>query len=174
MADIGAIIEIWLKNNGWTHKKLAEKVHVTESAVQKWVRGKRCPDYDTLKILSDIMLIDICHFFEPDYLPIRFERLDDFIPPCMYGDSFLEILKMLGEEIPEELIKNPLPRQDSCHEVYDAGLYKYAKLHRFKNPAGDECSAIYLAGKEIWWHYREYENQMIHDWNIQEKEYNAL
>ena len=83
----------------------------------------------------------------------------------MYGDLFLEILKQLGENMPEELIKNPLPRQDTCHEVNDAGLYNEAKLHRFVNWAGDELSAIYLRGEEVWWHYREYENQMIHDWN---------
>ena len=170
MADIGEIIDIWLKNNGWTHKMLAERLYVSESTVQKWVRGKRHPDSAMLKKLSDIMLIDINHFYEPDYLPVEFERLDDFVPPCMYGPGFIEILKRLGEEIPEELINHPLPRQDSCHEVYDAGLYKYAKLHRFKNPAGDDCSAIYLAGEEVWWHYREHENQMIHDWNAQAKE----
>ena len=35
VADIGAIIEIWLKNNGWTHKMLAERLIVSESTVQK-------------------------------------------------------------------------------------------------------------------------------------------
>lgn len=169
MAEIGKIINIWLKNNNWTQKQLAEKVHFTESTVQKWVKGKRRPDSDTLKLLSDIMLIDIHHFFEPDYLPVEFERLDDFVPPCLYGD-FVDILKDLGWPVPEELIKNPLPRQDSCHEVYDAGLYKCAKLHRFKNAAGEECSAIYLAGEEVWWQYREYENRMLYTWNKQEKE----
>ena len=95
MAEIGKIINIWLKNNNWTQKQLAEKVHFTESTVQKWIKGKRRPDSDTLKLLSDIMLIDIHHFFEPDYLPVEFERLDDFVPPCLYGD-FVDILKDLG------------------------------------------------------------------------------
>jgi len=173
VADIGAIIEIWLKNNGWTHKMLAERLIVSESTVQKWIKGKRHPDPEMLKRLSEILLIDIKHFYEPNYLPVRFERIDDFVPPCMYGDLFLEILKQLGENMPEELIKNPLPRQDTCHEVYDAGLYNEAKLHRFVNRAGDELSAIYLRGEEVWWHYREYENQMIHDWNKQEEENRA-
>lgn len=131
MADIGAIIEIWLKNNGWTHKMLAERLIVSESTVQKWIKGKRHPDSEMLKKLSEILLIDIKHFYEPNYLPVRFERIDDFVPPCMYGDFFLEILKQLGEEIPEELIKHPLPRQDTCHEVYDAGLYNEATLALF-------------------------------------------
>lgn len=26
VADIGAIIETWLKNNGWTHKMLTERL----------------------------------------------------------------------------------------------------------------------------------------------------
>lgn len=173
MADIGLIIEIWLKNNGWTQKMLAERLIVSESTVQKWIKGKRHPDSEMLKRLSDVMLIDIKHFYEPDYLPVEFERIDDFVPPCLYGDIFLEFLKQIGEEIPEDLIKNPLPRQDTCHEVYDAGLYKGAKLHRFKNPGGAECSAIYLCGEEVWWHYREHENRMLHDWNAQEKEYSA-
>ena len=171
MADIGTIIWIWLKNNGWTHKMLAERLNVCESAVQKWIKGKRHPDSEMLKRLSEVMLIDIQHFYEPDYLPVLYERIDDFVPPCMYGDIFIEFMRKLGEEIPEDLIKNPLPRQDSCHEVYDAGLYKGAKLHRFKNRGGAECSAIYLYGKEVWWHYRDHENQMIYDWNAQAKEY---
>lgn len=170
MADIGKIIGTWLKNNNWTQKKLAEKVQFTESAVQKWVKGKRHPNSDTLKKLSDIMQIDIHHFFEPDYPPVEDERLDDFVPPCLY-DDFVEMLKNLDTAVPEEVIKNPLPRQDSYHAVYDIGLYQSAKLHRFKNAAGEECSAIYLAGEEVWWHYRKYEKQMLYYWNQQEKEY---
>ena len=113
MADIGTIIWIWLKNNGWTHKMLAERLNVCESAVQKWIKGKRHPDSEMLKRLSEVMLIDIQHFYEPDYLPVLYERIDDFVPPCMYGDIFIEFMRKLGEEIPEDLIKNPLPRQDS-------------------------------------------------------------
>ena len=66
VADIGAIIEIWLKNNGWTHKMLAERLIVSESTVQKWIKGKRHPDSEMLKKLSEILLIDIKHFYEPN------------------------------------------------------------------------------------------------------------
>ena len=119
MADIGEIITIWLKNNCWTHKMLAEKLHVSESTVQKWTVGKRHPDAEMLRRLSDLMLIDIHHFFEADYLPVVFERLDDFVPPCMYGEGFLEILKMLGEEIPEDLIYLLPPYTDNLSQDLD-------------------------------------------------------
>ena len=171
MADIGEIIRIWLHNNGWTQKMLAQRLNVSESTVQKWVVGKGHPDPDMLKSLSDVMLIDIQDFYETDFLPYEYVRMEDFVPPCMYGEEFIKLMKDFGEQIPEELIKNPLPRQDSCHEVYDAGLWNDAKLHRFKDSAGADCSAIYFGGKERWWHYRDYEIQMVRAWNDQAKEY---
>lgn len=167
MADIGNIIRIWLRNNGWTQAKLAEKLDVSESAVQKWVVGKGHPSPEMLKKLSEVMFIDIQNFYEADYMPFMYMRIDDFVPPCQYGEAFIKLMKDLGEEIPEDLIKNPLPRQETCHEVYDAGLYLDAKLHRFKDAAGEDCSAIYLAGKERWWHYRDHEIQMVRAWNDQ-------
>ena len=135
MADLGMIIRIWLKNNEWTQAMLADVLGVSESTVQKWVVGKNHPSPDMLEKLSKVMLIDIQDFYETDYLPFEYERLDDFIPPCLYGEGFIELMRKMGQPIPEKLIKEPLPRQDTRHAVYDAGLYLGAKLHRFKNPA---------------------------------------
>ncbi len=167
MSDIGTIIDIWLKNNEWTHKMLAEKMFVSESTVQKWKQGKRHPDPEKLKRLSDIMLIDIRHFYESNYLPYEFVKIDEYVPPCLYGENFIELARSLGCNIPEDEIKYPKPRQETSHDVFDAGLYKDAKLHRWIDLAGQKCSAIYLGGEEIWWHYRDHENQMIHEWNKQ-------
>ena len=171
MADLGLIIEIWLANNEWTQARLAKAVGVEETTVQKWKTGKNHPGPDMLKRLSEVMLIDIQDFYEDNYLPVEYERLDDFMPPCMYSADFIEGMKELGygDSIPEDLIKNPLPRQNTLHAVYDAGLYKDAKLHRFTDDDGKKCSAIYLRGQEVWWHYREHELQMIRAWNDQER-----
>ena len=81
MADIGNIIRIWLRNNGWTQAKLAEKLDVSESAVQKWVVGKGHPSPEMLKKLSEVMFIDIQNFYEADYMPFMYMRIDDFVPP---------------------------------------------------------------------------------------------
>ena len=168
MADLGTVIRIWLSNNEWTQAKLANVLGVTESTVQKWVVGKNHPNPEMLKKLSEVMLIDIQDLYETGYLSVQYERLDDYVPPCMYGENFIELMRQLDEPIPEKLINEPLPRQDTCHAVYDAGLYLGAKLHRFKNPAGDDCSAIYLGREERWWHYRDHEIQMVRAWNDQE------
>ena len=44
MAGIGNIIRIWLRNNGWTQAKLAEKLDVSSYLVaQQWMDpGKAC------------------------------------------------------------------------------------------------------------------------------------
>ena len=54
---------------------------------------------------------------------------------------------------------------ESNHVVYDADLKASAKLHRFLNPAGCAYSAIYVDGEEIWSCERDYEAQMISNWN---------
>lgn len=54
---------------------------------------------------------------------------------------------------------------DTEHTIIDAGLNKGATLRRFQNVAGDKCSAIYVGSNEVYWHYRQHEIRMIHDWN---------
>lgn len=62
---------------------------------------------------------------------------------------------------------------DSPHEIItDVHLLGGGKLHRFNNAAGDACSAIYVKGEEIWWHYRENEERMIREWNELREEEN--
>lgn len=56
---------------------------------------------------------------------------------------------------------------DGVHLVADVGLKDGAVLHRFKNPAGDKCSAVYIGNNEIIWHYREREQDMVEYWNDQ-------
>lgn len=52
------------------------------------------------------------------------------------------------------------------HEIVDdVELRCGAKLHRYTNNAGVECSAIYIGDKEVWWHYRSEEERMIREWN---------
>ena len=41
------------KYYGYTQSTLAEKLGVTQGTVAMWETGKRTPDYDTLKVLSE-------------------------------------------------------------------------------------------------------------------------
>lgn len=55
---------------------------------------------------------------------------------------------------------------DSNREIVESVKLKHgATLHRFKNAAGNECSAIYVGDNEIWWHYRSEEERMVKEWN---------
>ena len=143
LADIGKIITIWLKNNEWTHKQLADKMHVTESTVQKWAKGINRPKLEDLKLLSEIFYIDIQNFFVDHYELPEYYHIDTVYMWDKPGSNDLK----------------------SMHTVFDAALYGEAKLHRFKNCKGKDCSAICVAGEEVWWHYREYEPKMLKDWN---------
>lgn len=51
------------------------------------------------------------------------------------------------------------------HEIFDAGLKGGARLHRFKNRAGVDYSAIYIGENEYASHERSRESDMIRWWN---------
>ena len=148
MSTIGEKLRTLLSNQGWTQQDLADRLFITSDAVSSWVRGVNHPTLDTIKKLCEIFCI-----------PIQ-ELTDDEIDIPKYY--------MLGLDLPYPMCCYPEEYQDTMHIIIDAGLANEGVLHRFTNPAGDDCSAIYRAGKEVWWHYREHEARMIRDWN---KEY---
>ncbi len=137
MSRLNEKLRVLLNNQEWTQAKLAQKVHFTPDAVSSWVRGKNSPSIDTVKVLCTIFCVTIQ------------EMIDDNINIPEY----YELYRCL-----------PHPK-DTEHIVFDAALAHEGFLHRFTNANGEECSAIYRAGEEIWWHYREFEAEMIRDWN---------
>ena len=145
MSKLNEKLRVLLKNNGWTQKRLAEVLHVSPDAVSSWVRGKNHVDLETLLV--------ICRIF---YIPIQDITNDELEIPKYYK---------IGRYLPYSRYCNVEGLHDSEHIVFEAYLADGASLHRFKNAAKDECSAIYLGSHEIWWQYRDHEAKMIYDWN---------
>ena len=140
MSKLNEKLRILLLNNEWTQKQLAEKLYVSPDAVSSWVRGINNPSLDTIKQLCEIF-----------YIPIQDLTNDELDIPEFF---------LIGE-----FPSNSYRYQDSDHKVYDAGLANEEMLHRFTNPGGAKCSAIYRGQLEVWWHYRDHEARMIHEWN---------
>lgn len=55
----GEIIKELRIQHGFTQRRLAEKLRVTEQAVSKWERGLGCPDQSLICELADILEVDI-------------------------------------------------------------------------------------------------------------------
>ena len=55
MQNIAYNIRTLRKAKGLTQEELAAQLHVTRQAVSSWERGGSCPDFDTLKALSEIL-----------------------------------------------------------------------------------------------------------------------
>lgn len=145
MSKLNEKLRILLANQELTQAKLACMMNVAPSTVQKWVSGDNNPTTDTVKELCMIFSIPIQNMLDDNFEIPEYIILDRYLPYSM-------------SRLPEK-------QRDSKHIIIDAALAKGALLHRFKNASGDDCSAIYQGSQEIWWHYREYESQMIRDWN---------
>lgn len=138
-------IKILLANQEWTQKKLAETLFVSPDAVSSWVRGINNPDLETIKTLCKILCVPIQDMTNDNYDVPRYFEIDRRLDyrECLYPEDY----------------------HDSIHIIIDANLADEGLLHRFKNGAGEECSAIYRGNKEIFWHYRDEEARMIYYWN---------
>ena len=145
MSTLGMKLKTLLANREWSQKKLAETIIISPDAVSSWIRDINYPPIDRLKELSDIFYISIPNLIDENYEVPKYIEIDRYLPypMCCYPET----------------------KQDSIHIVYDADLANEGKLHRFNNAGGEPCSAIYRAGKEVGWHYREHEPRMIKDWN---------
>ena len=143
--DIGEKIRILLSNRDWTHKELAKNMYVTESAVQKWCKGKNRPTMEKIEMLSNVFDIPILNLVDDSIEIPEYYVVDQYLPYWIGG-------------LPED-------KQDSEHVIIEAYLEDNALLHRFNNCAGEPCSAIYQRKEEVWWYYRENEARMIHTWN---------
>lgn len=145
MSKLNEKLRVLLKNNEWTQAKLAESLNVSPDAVSSWVRGINTPTIATIK--------ELCQIFS---VPIQELTDDDFDIP-----EFI----VIAQYLPYSVREKPKEFQDQEHIIIDANLPHEGTLHRFKNAKGIKCSAIYRAGQEVWWHYREHEAEMIRYWN---------
>ena len=55
MQNIAYNIRTLRKAKGLTQEDLAAQLHVTRQAVSSWERGGSCPDFDTLKALTELL-----------------------------------------------------------------------------------------------------------------------
>lgn len=54
------------KENGYTVKELARKLHVTEQAIYQWEEGYKQPSFDNLMLLAYIYNCSIYDLFEQE------------------------------------------------------------------------------------------------------------
>ena len=147
ISTINVKIGTLLANNGWTQKKLADDLVISPDAVQKWVKGINTPTLETIKQLCDIFYVPIEKMVDDDYDIPEYYEIDRYLPYSQY--------------------RLPVEMRDSEHIIIDADLAGGARLHRYTDAGGNECSAIYQFREEVWWHYREHEQRMIKDWNME-------
>jgi len=147
ISTINVKIGTLLANNGWTQKKLADDLVISPDAVQKWVKGINTPTLETIKQLCDIFYVPIEKMVDDDYDIPEYYEIDRYLPYSQY--------------------RLPVEMRDSEHIIIDADLAGGARLHRYTDAGGNECSAIYQFREEVWWHYREHEQRMIRDWNME-------
>lgn len=171
----GKKIKRLIKDNNMTQKQLADAVFVSPSTVSTWTRGLHVPDHSLLNTLCEIFNVSFNELLD-DSIDISSKKTGiaekenlSQNKPSKKSESPLQDTEkdfvLLGKYLPDSLYYIPDGQQDSLHMVYDADLANEGRLHRFTNAVGDEISAIYRAGSEVWWHYREHEAQMIRDWN---------
>lgn len=55
MQNISRSIRTLRKERNMTQEELAAALHVTRQAVSSWERGGSCPDFDTLKLLAEVL-----------------------------------------------------------------------------------------------------------------------
>lgn len=142
ISTLGDKINALRGNRGWTQAQLAERLFLSEDAVQKWEKDKNVPRLEEIK--------KICELFD---VPIQVLTSDDDEVTRYFTIEHLS---------PDDLIPY---HEDSEHEVIDAGLRGYGELHRFNNPGGEPYSAIYIGLIEKMSCEREREQHMVNYWN---------
>ena len=135
-------IKVLRKNRGWTQAVLAEKVCLSEDAIQKWETGINTPPLEAIKQVADVFMVPAAALID-----------DEIVFPMHI---------VIDNDSPKELYRlNDL----TDHTVWDAVLNKGAVLHRFVNRGGCPYSAIYIETEELMSCERVYEQKMINYWN---------
>lgn len=134
-------IKVLRKNRGWTQAVLAEKVCLSEDAIQKWEAGVNNPPLEAIKQVADVFMVPAAALIDDGIIFPMYVKID---------------------EAPKELFNS---NDLSDHTVLDADLNKGAVLHRFVNRGGCPYSAIYIGKEELMSCERDYEQKMINYWN---------
>jgi transcriptional regulator with XRE-family HTH domain len=92
--DIGTRIKKFRKSNGFTIKRLAEKVGVTQSYISQLENDKVNPSLGTLKKIANALNINMIDFFESDredenIIVRRDERIDFSFPSGNFRSQLL-------------------------------------------------------------------------------------
>lgn len=127
-------IKILRTNHSMTQKELAEKLKVSESAVQKWEAGKNEVPPAVLGEIRDMFGITFDELMDESKEVERFIRLED---RTIKGES---------------------------HKVFDANLPAFATIHRFYVPTKRPYSAIYVGSDEMLSCERGREAGMVSCW----------
>lgn len=144
----GEKIRCYRENNNLTQKDLGDQLHLTDDAIYKWEAGKSFPDVPMLRNLVELTGYDA-------------ETLTN-------DNRSIEAYYGLPVSAKTFLYEKTINARDSVHEIYDIGLRKGVKLHRFTNRGGEEYSAIYCGSNEIFSCPRKEEKEMIYYWNTNE------
>ena len=145
MSTFSEKLRILRKNREWTQDQLADALSVSESTVQKWEVDKNEPPVSEIKRLAEVFCLPVSYL------------VDDAIDiPEFY---------FLGSKPAETFWLRNAILDSTPHKIYDAGLIKNAKLHRFLNPRGVAYSAIYVGNDERLSCERGHEQGMIDYWN---------
>lgn len=134
-------IKVLRKNRGWTQAVLAEKVCLSEDAIQKWEAGVNTPPLEAIKQVADVFMVPAAALIDDGIIFPMYVKID---------------------EAPKELFNS---NDLSDHTVLDAVLNKGAVLHRFVNRGGCPYSAIFMGTEELMSCERDNEQKMINYWN---------
>ena len=59
MSGIGSKIRVERNKNGWTQVELANKMNLSKQTINNWEHGRRIPDIQTLKELSNLFNVSL-------------------------------------------------------------------------------------------------------------------
>jgi len=139
-------LKILRKQHEWTQRDLAEKLNVTESAVQKWERGKNTPLYTDVKRVAEVLCLSLDELMEEPVDGPNNHVMEDWLNDCGTNGGMIF--------------------RDSAHDKrVNVKLRKNASLHRFRNHAGTLYSSICYNKCEIFTCERAQEPDMIDYWN---------
>jgi len=89
-AYTGSRISLLRKQNNFTQKELAEKLHVTDKAISKWERGLNYPDLALLPVIANVLETSVADLL----------GLEQKIP-----DSTIDVINEIAQSEKKRLLK---------------------------------------------------------------------
>lgn len=98
--DIGHKIAELRELNKLTQKELADKLHLSQSAIAYYETNKKRPSIETLKLMAKIFKVNVSYFLEEDYN----NRNEPSHLVTGTGDGSFSFDKDIPQEVREEII----------------------------------------------------------------------